>query len=112
MSCFLYIISEPNKNNFLILSTMIKKILTPAFIAIFFWGIGLLIINEYYYEYFRPYQYISLLIILSITIWSLIQKRKNDKINGTQEFKDSIYRMMFMAVIMIIVFFATKQNHI
>jgi len=91
---------------------MIKKVLTPATIAIFFWGIGLIAINEYYYEYLRPYLYISLLLIFPLMIWNLIKQWKNDKVEETKEFKSSISRMLIMAIVMIIVFLITKQNHI
>lgn len=58
---------------------MIKKILTPAFIAIFFWGIGLLIINEYYYEYLRPYLYLSIIIAIGCIIFDQIKKKKAER---------------------------------
>jgi uncharacterized membrane protein len=91
---------------------MIKRIFSPATIAVHLWGTGLLIINEYYYEYLRTYLNDSILIIIPIAIWNLVQKRKIDKVEETQEFKSSIYRMLFMAIVMIVIFFATKQNHI
>ncbi len=55
---------------------MIKKVLTPATIAILFWGIGLLIINEYYYAYLRMYLYLSIIIAIG---WIVIDKIKEDK---------------------------------
>lgn len=76
------------------------------------WGIPLLLIANLYGEYVRYYLYLSILIALPIAIWNLLQKRKNDKINDTKEFRHAIYRMLIMAVIMIIIFFVTKQNHI
>ncbi|SMO49027.1 hypothetical protein SAMN06265220_1011195 [Flavobacterium nitrogenifigens] len=91
---------------------MIKRIFTPATIAVHFWGIGLLIINEYYYEYLRFYLYVSILLIIPIALWNLVQKRKKDTVEETQEFKSSIYRMLFMAIVMIVIFFITRQNHI
>lgn len=91
---------------------MIKKVLTPATIAVFFWGIGSLLLNVYYYEYLRPYMYISLAVIFPIMVWNLIKQRKEDKNQGTEEFKHSISRMVIMAMIMIIIFCITKQNHI
>jgi len=58
---------------------MIKKIFTPATIAIFFWGIGLLIINEYYYEYLRSYLYLSIIIALGCVVYDKIEKNKEEK---------------------------------
>jgi len=57
---------------------MIKKIITPATIAIFFWLIGLLIVNEYYYSYLRPYLYLSIIIAIACVV---IDKLKEDKDN-------------------------------
>ncbi|WP_281632563.1 hypothetical protein [Flavobacterium luteolum] len=91
---------------------MIKKIVTPATIAIFLWGLILLLINEYYYEYVRYYLYISIIVIFPIMIWNLIKQWEKDKVEETNEFKTSIFRMLFMAVIMIVIFFITKQNDI
>ncbi|MNK59052.1 hypothetical protein D3C87_781510 [compost metagenome] len=91
---------------------MIKKYLTPATIAIFLWGIGLWLINEYCHEYIRNYLYMYLLAFFPIMIWNLIKQWKKDKVEGTKEFNSSIYRMLLMAVVMIVIFFITKQNHI
>ncbi len=94
------------------MNIMIKKIVTPATIAIFLWGLILLLINEYYYEYVRYYLYISIIVIFPIMIWNLIKQWEKDKVEETNEFKTSIFRMLFMAVIMIVIFFITKQNDI
>ncbi len=94
------------------MNIMIKKILTPATIAIFLWGSILLLISQYYYEYVRYYLYISIIVIFPIMIWNLIKQWKKDKVEETKEFKPSIFRMLIMAVVMIVIFFITKQNHI
>lgn len=94
------------------MNIMIKKILTPATIAIFLWGSILLLINQYYYEYVRYYLYISIIVIFPIMIWNLIKQWKKDKVEETKEFKPSIFRMLIMVVVMIVIFFITKQNHI
>lgn len=94
------------------MNIMIKKILRPATIAIFLWGSILLFINQYYYEYARYYLYISIIVIFPIMIWNLIKQWKKDKVEETKEFKPSIFRMLIMAVGMIVIFFITKQNHI
>ncbi|WDF65618.1 hypothetical protein [Flavobacterium sp. KACC 22763] len=94
------------------MNIMIKKILTPATIAIFLWGTILLLINQYYYEYVRYYLYISILVIFPFMIWNLIKQWKKDKAEETKEFRSSIFRMLIMAVVMILIFYVTKQNHI
>ncbi|PWB25473.1 hypothetical protein DCO46_08950 [Flavobacterium sp. HTF] len=91
---------------------MIKKIFTPALVVVLIWGIGHLLINQYYYEYLRPYQYLSIILAIPFAIYNLNKQRKEDKINNTENFKSSIYSMLFMAVIMIAFFFITKQDHI
>jgi hypothetical protein len=89
-----------------------KKYITPATIAVLFWGIGNLLINEYYYEYLRYYQYASIIIMIPFAIFNLMKKRREDRVNGTQNFNVSIYRMMFLAVLLIAFFFITKPDQI
>ena len=79
---------------------------------IFLWGLILIAITEWYYEYARYYLYVSIAVIIPIMIWNLIKQKKKDKINGTREFQSSIYRMLIMAVVLIIIFYITKQEHI
>lgn len=57
---------------------MIKKIFTPATIAIFFWGIGLLIINEYYYLYLKPYLYLSIIIAIGCIVFDKLKEDKEE----------------------------------
>ncbi|MFC4479698.1 hypothetical protein [Flavobacterium chungangensis] len=57
---------------------MIKKIITPATIAIFFWLIGLLIVNEYYYPYLRPYLYLSIIIAIACVVMDKINEDKDE----------------------------------
>ena len=58
---------------------MIKKLLTPSTIAIFLWGIGLLIVNEKFYEYLRTYLCLSIVIAVAYMIFDNIKKRKESK---------------------------------
>ena len=58
---------------------MIKKNLTPATIAILFWGIGLLIINEYYYSYLKPYLYLSIIIAVCCVVFDKIKEDGEEK---------------------------------
>ncbi|UUW07534.1 hypothetical protein NLG42_15640 [Flavobacterium plurextorum] len=90
---------------------MKEKIAAPVSI-IFLWGLILIAITEWYYEYARYYLYVSIAVISPIMIWNLIKQKKKDKINGTREFQSSIYRMLIMAVVLIIIFYITKQEHI
>lgn len=89
-----------------------KKVLKPGFIAIFLWGIGLLLINQSYREYVRYYLYLSLIVIFPFMVWNLTKEWKKDKVEETKEFRTSIFRMLIMMAFMIIVFFITRQNHI
>lgn len=91
---------------------MIKKVLTPATIAIFFWGIILLILNEKFYEYVRYYLYLSIIVVFPIMIVNMVKQRNNDKIHGTKELHHAVNRMMIFAVILVIMFAITKQNHV
>lgn len=79
---------------------------------IFLWGLILIAITEWYYEYVRYYLYASIVVIIPIMIWNLMKQKKKDKINGTREFQASIYRMLIMAIVLIIIFYITKQEHI
>ncbi|OXB00679.1 hypothetical protein B0A81_20610 [Flavobacterium plurextorum] len=90
---------------------MKEKIAAPVSI-IFLWGLILIAITEWYYEYVRYYLYVSIAVIIPIMIWNLIKQKKKDKISGTREFQSSIYRMLIMAVVLIIIFYITKQEHI
>lgn len=58
---------------------MIKKVLTSSNIAVFFWGVGLLIVNEKYYNYLRTYLYISIVIGIGWIILDQVKKRKEDR---------------------------------
>jgi heme O synthase-like polyprenyltransferase len=92
---------------------MIKKYITPINIVFFLWGLILLIISEVYRDkYTKYYLYFSIIIIIPFMIVNLIKQRKEDKIKGTTMFKSSIYRMLIMAVLLVVVFFITKQNQI
>lgn len=89
-----------------------KKIITPINIAIFFWGLMLIAISQLYPDYTRYYLYLSIAVIVPISIVNLVKEKKEDKLNNTENFKFSIYRMLFMVVILCVFFFITKQNHI
>lgn len=89
-----------------------KKLIIPINVFIFFWGIMLLATSVLYPDFVRYYLYLSIAVIIPIMIINLIKQRKEDKLNNTQNFKLSIYRMLFMVVLLVVVFFVTKQNHI
>ena len=90
---------------------MIKKYITPTSI-IFLWGLILIAISLLYPEYTRYYLYLSVILIIPISTINLIKQRKEDKLNGTNEFRSSIYRMLFVAVVLLAFFLITKQDYI
>ena len=89
-----------------------KKLITPINIAIFFWGLMLIAISQLYPDYTRYYLYLSIAVIVPVSIVNLVKEKKEVKLNNTENFKFSIYRMLFMVVILCVFFFITKQNHI
>lgn len=91
---------------------MIKKYITQTNIILFLWGPILIAISWYYPEYTRYYLYFSIILIIPIVIFSMIKQRKEDKLYGTTKFRSSIYRMLFMAVVLGIFFLATKMSYI
>ncbi|WP_316632721.1 hypothetical protein [uncultured Flavobacterium sp.] len=89
-----------------------KEYITPINVFFFFWGLVLLAISEFYPEYLRYYLYLSNAIIIPVMIISLIKQRKKDKLNDTMEFRFAMYRILIMALMLVIFFFVTKQNHV
>jgi hypothetical protein len=89
-----------------------KKHITPTNIILFLWGPLLIIISEFYREYVTYFLYLSIIVIVPIAIFNLIKQKKQDKLDDTTEFQSSIYRMLIMAVMLLIFFFITKQNSI
>ncbi len=67
-----------------------KKYITPINLVVFIWGLILITISEVYRDYTRYFLYISILVIIPISIINLIKQRKEDKRNGTKEFQSSI----------------------
>jgi hypothetical protein len=90
---------------------MIKKYITPINVIIPLWGLLLVFISNEYSEYYRYYLYGSITIMIPFMISNLIKQRRDDQINGTTMFKSSIYRMLIMAVILIVFFFITEQSY-
>ncbi|KOP38978.1 hypothetical protein DBB36_20975 [Flavobacterium sp. WLB] len=89
-----------------------KKYLTPINIIFVLWGLILQAVSWFYPDYTRYYLYISIIVIIPFAIVSFIKQKEKDRIEGTKEFQASIYRMLFMAVILGIMYFVTYQNHI
>ncbi len=90
---------------------MIKKYITPTTIMIL-WCLILVAISLFSPEYTRYYLYLSIIIIIPTATIGLIKQRKEDKQNNTTEFQSSIYRMLFIAVVLLVFFIITKQNYI
>ncbi|SFD89895.1 hypothetical protein [Flavobacterium phragmitis] len=89
-----------------------KKYITVVNIVFFLWGIVYILISEFFRDYVRGYLYLSIGVIIPFMIWDLIKKRKKDKIEGTKDLYNSINRMMIMAVVLVVFFVITKQNHL
>lgn len=81
-------------------------------IVVVLWGLILVVISAFFREYVRYYLYLSIIVIIPVAIVNMIRQRKEDKLNGTTLFKESIYRVLIMLVLLIAFFFITKQNHI
>lgn len=91
---------------------MVKKYITQTNIILFLWGPILIAISSFYPDYTRYYLYLSIIVLIPFTVFKIIKQRKEDKLNGTKEFQSSIYRILFVAVVMVVFYFLTKQNHI
>jgi hypothetical protein len=91
---------------------MMKKYITPINIAVLLWGLMLQAISWFYPDYTRYYLYLSIIVIIPVAVFNLIKQKKQDKLNNTTEFQSSIFRMLIMAVLLVVFFFITKQNPI
>jgi hypothetical protein len=87
-----------------------KQLITPVNIAFFLWGLVLVIIAQLHPEYTRYFLYLSIIVIIPVTVINMIKMKREDKRNGTMLFRTSIYRMLFMAILLGFVFFMTKLN--
>lgn len=91
---------------------MMKKLIKPIYIVIFLWGLILNSISWFYPDYTRYYLILSIIVITPLAIIEMIKMKKEDKLNETTLFKEAIYRMLIMSVVLGIIFVITKQNHI
>lgn len=92
---------------------MIKKYITPVNIIFFLWGPILIVISEFYREYVRYFLYLSIIAIIPMMVLNLIKQIREDKLNAaTVLFRQSIYRMLIMAVVLVVFYFLTHQKHI
>jgi len=87
-----------------------KKYITPIKIISSLWVLPLIFIPREYSEYLRYYLYGSITIMIPFMIFNLIKQRREDQLNGATMFKSSIYRMLIIAVILIVFFFITEQS--
>ncbi len=62
-----------------------------------------------YRKYSTSFLYLGLILITPIVILSMIGLRKEDKLNGTKEFQSSLYRLLFIGVAMLVIYFVTIQ---
>lgn len=91
---------------------MIKKYITPINLISYLWTLLLVFISKEHSEYSRYYLYLSIPIMIPFMISNLIKQRREDQLNGTILFKSAIYRMLIMAVILVVFFFITMPNNI
>jgi len=89
-----------------------KKYITPINIVFFIWGLILITISEVYRDYTRYFLYLSIIVIIPVAVLNLRKMRKEDKHNHTTEFQSSIYRMLIMAVMLMLFFFLTREYYI
>jgi len=89
-----------------------KKYITQTNITLFLWGPILLVISQYYPDYTRYYLYLSIIVMITFMVLKMIKQRKEDKLNDTQEFQASIYKMFFMMLVVLIVFFFITKQYI
>jgi len=50
--------------------------------------------------------------MITFMVLKMIKQRKQDKLNDTQEFQASIYKMFFMMLVVLIVFFFITKQYI
>lgn len=90
---------------------MIKKYLTLTNIISFFWIAVLFLISQFYPDYKRYSLYVSIIIMIPFIIVNLVKKRREDKTNGTENFKLSIYNIVIAMVFVGILFFLINSNY-
>lgn len=89
-----------------------KKNISPLNLVFLLWGILLLTILGFFRDYVRSYLYLSIAMVTLYIILDVSKQRKNDKAERIKKLSESVNRMMIMAVVLIIMFAITKQNHI
>ncbi|SEO24063.1 hypothetical protein SAMN05444671_0573 [Flavobacterium sp. CF108] len=90
---------------------MKNYITSTSFVSIL-WSLTLLILSFFFSEYVTGYLILSLIIIIPLATIKMIKMLREDRLNGTTLFKEAIYRMLIMLVVLVVIFFITKQNHI
>jgi len=91
---------------------MMKKKYMPSIIISLLWVLSQVMDYIYERKYTLYFFYLFLILVIPVIIFTMVKQRKEDKLNNTTEFKFSMYRMLFIALILIVIFFVTKQNHI
>ncbi len=99
-------------NDFLNIGFIMKKYISPLNLVFLLWGILLLTISGFFRDYVRSYLYLSIAMVTLYIILDVSKQRKNDKAERIKKLSESVNRMMIMAVVLIIMFAITKQNHI
>ncbi|WP_264537618.1 hypothetical protein [Flavobacterium sp. N1736] len=87
-----------------------KKYITLKNIGIFY--ILILLGTSFAFpEYNRYVSYSAIVIMVPLLILKLVKQREEDKVNGTQNFKFSIYNVLMAAVFMGILFYLIHSNY-
>lgn len=90
---------------------MLKQYLTlPSIISLFLIVI-VFIVSLVSPEYIRYSYYGVIVIMVPFIIFDLIRKRKEDKIDGTEYFKISVYNIFIAAAMMVVLFFLINSNY-
>lgn len=90
---------------------MLKQYLTLPSIISLFLIVMVLIVSLVFPEYVRYSYYGAIVIMIPFIIFDLIRKRKEDKIDGTEYFKISVYNIFIAAAMMVVLFFLINSNY-
>ena len=90
---------------------MLKQYITLSGVISFSLILMSFLVSFIYPEYTRYFYYVAIIIMIPFIIVDLIKKRKEDKIEGTQHFKLSIYNILIAAAIMGVLVFLIHSDY-
>lgn len=91
---------------------MLRQYITLPTIISLFLTLSVLLVSFVLPEYTRYFYYGAIVIMIPFVISDLIKKRKEDKIEGTEHFKFSIYNILIAAAIMGVLFFLIYSGYL